>query len=93
MTEQVRKGSNRWLITNIAVWVFVILFLFVLGESTRTNRQAISDHSGRLVELEHDVRFLAGESRIDRAEIRSLQERVVQLEEQLNTGTAGRNAP
>ena len=93
MTEQVRKGSNRWLILNLAVWVFVILFLFVLGESTRANRQAISDHSGRLVELEHDVGSLTGEARIDRAEIQSLQERIDRLEEQLNTGTPRRNAP
>ncbi len=80
MTEQVKRGSNRWLIVNLFVWVFGILFLFVLGESTRANRQAISDHSRRLVELEHDVRSLAGEARIDRAEIRALKERIDRLE-------------
>ena len=93
MTEQVRKGSNRWLIVNLFGWVFVVLFLFVVGESTRNNRQAISDHEGRLVELEHDVRSLAGEARIDRADIRSLQERIERLEALLNTDTAGRNTP
>ena len=66
MTEQARRrGWNRRIILRLAGWVFVILFLIVL---------IANDY--RLAMLEINVETLAEESRIDRAEIQLLKDRV-----------------